>query len=104
LNRNAAHKNTVARTITAEHLAQLTESLGPDRLFADRERSTTSVLLSTGVVLLLDGSLDTRTEAKRIFAALSSHPRYDDCLEDLVKPKKDLEKARKTLRSIKPAS
>jgi len=100
----ANHKNTVARTVTAEVLATMTESLGCQRVLTEREQSTCGCLLSTGVALLLDGSLDTRTQAKRVFAALAQDSRYENALEDLVRPKQDLERARKSLRSITPAS
>lgn len=36
------------------------------------------------IKLLLDGSLDTRTEAKRIFAALVDHEEYDEALSRMV--------------------
>ena len=67
----------------------------------DREQNTLSMLLNCGVVLLADGSADTRTEIKRMFAVLIDHPGFDASLQELVESKKDLDGARRALQSVK---
>ncbi len=47
----AAHKNTVARTVTARMLAAAAERLGAERLFRRRERGTLDTMLAAGVSL-----------------------------------------------------
>jgi hypothetical protein len=92
----------VARTVAAEMLAEMTISLGPDRVFADREKATSSVLVTTGVALLLDGSLDTRTQTKRMFKALAKDERYVNAVESLATDREKFITARKTLRQLAP--
>ncbi len=79
-----SHKNTVARTTSASLLAAVAEKLGQDRLMRRRERATLETMIKSGVQLLKDGSLDTRTEAKKIFKVIMEHQEFQDCLEDAV--------------------
>ena len=36
-----------------------------------------NIIINSGTILLLDGSLDTRSEAKAIFAPLVIHPKFE---------------------------
>jgi hypothetical protein len=58
-----------------------------ERIFAD------------GAVLLVDGSLDVRTHAKRVFAELMTHSKFDAALKEHVK-ENQLKQMQKTLDSI----
>ena len=57
-------------------------------------------MVNLALTLLLDGSLDTRTEAKRTFAVLKNSPHFEERMEFLVENRQDLDKARKTIEQI----
>ncbi|XP_059088939.1 TOG array regulator of axonemal microtubules protein 1-like [Tigriopus californicus] len=94
-----SHKSTVARTTLARLLAEMVEKLGQEAVM--NEASTLEELLDAGIQLILDGSVDTRTEIKRMFKVLINHPSFETALEKYVKSKRDLNHARKALNSLR---
>ena len=46
--------------------------------FEDPNKDTVDLILTSGMHLLLDGSLDVRTEAKTIFTPFISHPKFEE--------------------------
>ena len=46
--------------------------------FKDPNKDTVDLILTSGMHLLLDGSLDVRTEAKTIFTPFISHPKFEE--------------------------
>ena len=115
------HKNGPARTATASLTATLVEAVGPEPWIEmassssgqsesgdmGPNRETVESVLRIGSVLLTDGNLDTRSGAKRIFAVLVRHPRFDPVIFDSYlaymyrESKETLVTLNKTLDSIK---
>ena len=49
-------------------------------IFKDPNRETVNLILTSGTLLLLDGSLDIRTEAKTIFTPIIKHNKFNDVI------------------------
>ena len=64
-------------------------------------RETTELILRTASTLMADGSLDTRSEAKRIFAVLINHEKFDSAIRNVVTNSKEVEKLLKSLSGLK---
>ncbi len=95
----AAHRNTAARTVAARLLGDMAEALGEERIM--RETTTLEKTMGAGLKFLLDGNLDTRVQARRFFAVIADHPDFDCLLEEEVQDRKDLEQARKSIRTMR---
>ena len=65
-------------------------------------RETAELIIRTAATLLADGSLDTRTEAKRIFSVLISHNKFEPALKASVTNQTELGKVTKSLAGLKP--
>lgn len=82
------------------------EKLGSSNLLdnypdAKDNKDTTELILRTAATLLADGSLDTRSEAKRIFAVLINHDKFDAALKAAVTNQTELGKISKSLSGLK---
>ena len=64
-------------------------------------RETTELILRTASTLMADGSLDTRSEAKRIFAVLINHEKFDSALRNAVANPTQVDKLLKSLSGLK---
>ena len=64
-------------------------------------RETTELVLKTASTLMADGSIDTRTEAKRIFAVLISHEKFEPSLRTAVGNPTGVEKILKSISGLK---
>jgi len=64
-------------------------------------RETTELVLKTASTLMADGSIDTRTEAKRIFAVLISHEKFDLALRTAIGNQAEVEKILKSISGLK---
>ena len=95
------HKNTVARTATARTLSDIAEKLGGERIMADAEADVRAIFFKAGAKLIADGSLDTRTEVKRMFSLVVTHDKFQEALEKAVTSKSDLSNAEKPLKNLK---
>lgn len=99
LTRGATHQNAIVRTTTANLCSRIVGRLGSEKIFA-MNRDHRDRLILAGANFLMEGSLDTRNNAKAFFKQLSTHPQYNRTLQDVIPPRiyRNIEKA---LRSIK---
>ena len=95
------HKNTVARTATARTLSDIAEKLGGEKLMVEGEADVRAVFFKAGAKLIADGSMDTRTEIKRMFGLVISNDKFQEALEKAVTDKGDLSNAEKPLKLLK---
>ena len=82
------------------------EKLGSSNLLdnypdAKDNKDTTELIIRTAATLLADGSLDTRSEAKRVFAVLINHDKFDLALRTAVTNQTELGKITKSLNGLK---
>lgn len=86
-------------------IANIVEKIGCDNImegYPDTpNRDMADMLVKTASTLIADGSLDTRTEAKRIFNVLIGHAKFNEALKNAVTSPSQLEKINKTLNSMK---
>lgn len=99
LTRGATHQNSAVRTTTANLCSRIVGRLGCEKIFA-MNREFRDKLILAGANFLMEGSLDTRNNAKALFKQLSVHPQYNRTLLEVIPPQtyRNIEKA---LRSIK---
>lgn len=99
LGRGATHQNSVVRTTTANLCSRIVGRFGCEKIFA-MNREFRDKLILAGANFLMEGSLDTRNNAKALFKQLSVHPQYNRTLLEVIPPQiyRNIEKA---LRSIK---
>lgn len=99
LTRGAAHQNAVVRTTTANLCSRIVSRLGCEKVYT-LNRDCRDKLILAGANFLMEGSLDTRNNAKAFFKQLSTHPHYNRILQEVIPPRiyRNIEKA---LRSIK---
>lgn len=99
LMRGATHQNAVVRTVTANLCSRIVSRVGSEKIFT-MNREHRDRLILAGANFLMEGSLDTRNNAKAFFKQLSNHPHYNRTLQDVIPPRiyRNIEKA---LRSIK---
>ncbi len=93
------------RSAAGRLIANIVEKIGCDNImdgYPDTpNREIADLLVKTASTLIADGSLDTRTEAKRIFSVLIGHPKFNEALKNAVTIPSQLEKINKTLSSMK---
>lgn len=99
LTRGATHPNAIVRTAAANLCSRVVSRLGCDKIFT-MNREYRDKLILAGANFLMEGSLDTRNNAKALFKQLSIHPQYNRTLLEVIPPRiyRNIEKA---LRSIK---
>lgn len=97
--RGANHQNAVVRTASANLCCRVVSRLGCDKVFG-LHRECRDKLILAGANFLMEGSLETRNNAKVFFKQLSNHPHYNRIILDVIPPRiyRNIEKA---LRSIK---
>ncbi|XP_050491068.1 uncharacterized protein LOC126873833 [Bombus huntii] len=96
--RGASHQNAIVRAATARLLASIVDRIGPEHTLI-LPRDVKDKLLSTGAKLLIDGNLDTRNHAKRMFRRLSHCEGFRKALTDAV-PETTLRHIDKTLKTL----
>lgn len=99
LTRGATHQNAIVRTATANLCSRIVSRLGADKIFS-MNREYRDKLILAGANFLMEGSLDTRNNAKAFFKQLSIHPQYNRTLQDVI-PQRIHRNIEKALRSIK---
>lgn len=99
LTRGATHPNAVVRTTTANLCNRIVSRLGYDRVFT-MHREYRDKLILAGAHFLMEGSLDTRNNAKALFKQLSAHPHYSRVLQEVI-PQRIYRNIEKALKSIK---
>lgn len=97
--RGAAHQNAIVRTAAADLCSRVVSRLGCDKTFS-LNRECRDKLILAGANFLMEGSLDTRNNAKVLFKQLSMHPHYNRVLFDVI-PQRIYRNIEKALRSIK---
>lgn len=99
LTRGATHQNAIVRTATANLCSRIVSRLGCEKVYTMNREHRDKLILAVAN-FLMEGSLDTRNNAKAFFKQLSTHPHYNRTLQDVIPPRiyRNIEKA---LRSIK---
>ncbi|CAK9804588.1 TOG array regulator of axonemal microtubules protein 1 [Anthophora plagiata] len=96
--RGASHQNAIVRAATARLLASVVDRIGPEHTLS-LPRDVKDKLLSTGARLLIDGNLDARNHAKRMFRCLMHCEGFRKTLTDAV-PETTLRHIDKTLKTL----
>ncbi|XP_023289505.1 TOG array regulator of axonemal microtubules protein 1-like [Orussus abietinus] len=96
--RGASHQNPIVRATTARLLSDIVERVGPETAMT-LQRDVRDKLLSTGAKLLIDGNLDARNHAKRMFRLLVRCEGFRKALTESV-PDTTLRHIDKTLKSL----
>lgn len=99
LTRGASHQNAIVRTVAANLCSRIVGRVGCDKIFA-MNREHRDKLILAGANFLMEGSLDTRNNAKAFFKQMSIHPHYNRILLDVI-PSRTYRNIEKALRSIK---
>lgn len=99
ITRGANHQNAIVRTAAANLCCRIVSRMGCDKVFG-LHRECRDKLILAGANFLMEGSLETRNNAKVFFKQLSVHPHYNRILLDVIPPRiyRNIEKV---LRSIK---
>ncbi|XP_012535111.1 uncharacterized protein LOC105835962 isoform X2 [Monomorium pharaonis] len=96
--RGASHQNAIVRAATARLLSDITERIGADHIMI-LPRDVKDKLLNAGAKLLMDGNLDARNHAKRMFRRLSRCDGFRKALTDAV-PETTLRHIDKTMKTL----
>ncbi|XP_043522349.1 uncharacterized protein LOC122535154 isoform X2 [Frieseomelitta varia] len=96
--RGASHQNAIVRAATARLLASIVDRIGPQHTLI-LPKDVKDKLLSTGARLLIDGNLDTRNHAKKMFRHLARCEGFRKALTDAV-PETTLRHIDKTLKTL----
>ncbi|XP_043278628.1 uncharacterized protein [Venturia canescens] len=98
VHRGATHQNAIVRATTARLLASIVDRVGPEGIMC-MPRDVREKIIATGAKLLMDGNLEARNQAKRMFRELSRCEVFRKVLKDSV-PEATLRHIDKTLRSL----
>ncbi|KAG5333457.1 TGRM1 protein, partial [Acromyrmex heyeri] len=96
--RGASHQNAIVRAATARLLSDITDRIGPDHIMI-LPRDVRDKLLNTGAKLLMDGNLDARNHAKKMFRRLTRCEGFRKALTDAV-PETTLRHIDKTMKTL----
>ncbi|CAL7945263.1 unnamed protein product [Xylocopa violacea] len=96
--RGASHQNAIVRAATARLLASVVDRIGSEHTLI-LPKDVKDKLLSTGARLLIDGNLDARNHAKRMFRRLTHCEGFRKALVDAV-PDTTLRHIDKTLKTL----
>ncbi|XP_076664822.1 uncharacterized protein LOC143367135 isoform X3 [Andrena cerasifolii] len=96
--RGASHQNAIVRAATARLLASIVDQIGPEHTLM-LPKDVREKLLNTGARLLIDGNLDARNHAKRMFRSLAGCEGFRKALTDAV-PETTLRHIDKTLKTL----
>ncbi|XP_048506851.1 TOG array regulator of axonemal microtubules protein 2-like, partial [Athalia rosae] len=98
VNRGGMHQNAIVRATTGRLLSNIVDRIGVDQAM-NLPREARDKILVTGAKLLIDGNLDARNHAKKIFRGLSHCEGFHKALTDAV-PETTLRHIDKTLRTL----
>ncbi|XP_029050430.2 TOG array regulator of axonemal microtubules protein 1 isoform X2 [Osmia bicornis bicornis] len=96
--RGASHQNAIVRAATARLLASIVDRIGPEHTMI-LPKDVKDKLLSTGARLLIDGNLDARNHAKKMFRRIMGCEGFRKALTDAV-PETTLRHIDKTLKTL----
>lgn len=97
--RGATHPNAIVRATSAALCSRIVLRLGCDKVFS-MNREYRDKLIIAGGNFLMEGSLETRNNAKTMFKQLSIHPNYNRVVMDVI-PRNIYRNIEKSLKSIK---
>ncbi|XP_034942681.1 uncharacterized protein [Chelonus insularis] len=98
VNRGASHQNAIVRAATARLLDSIVDRIGPNQAMS-LPRDVREKLFNSGAKLLMDGNLDARNHAKKMFKKLSTCEGFRKALKDSV-PETTLRHIDKTLKTL----
>ncbi|KAG7203787.1 hypothetical protein KM043_013808 [Ampulex compressa] len=96
--RGGNHQNAIVRAATARLLSEVVDRVGPEHAMI-LPRDVKDKLLNAGAKLLMDGNLDARNHAKKMFRRLTRCEGFRRALTDAV-PETTLRHIDKTLKSL----
>nr|XP_012140693.1 PREDICTED: uncharacterized protein LOC100881202 isoform X1 [Megachile rotundata]XP_012140694.1 PREDICTED: uncharacterized protein LOC100881202 isoform X1 [Megachile rotundata] len=96
--RGASHQNAIVRAATARLLASIVDRIGSEHTMI-LPKDVKDKLLSAGAKLLMDGNLDARNYAKKMFRRLVHCEGFQKALTDAV-PDNTLRHIDKTLKTL----
>ncbi|XP_035717783.1 uncharacterized protein LOC118439769 isoform X1 [Vespa mandarinia] len=96
--RGVSHQNAIVRAATARLLLSIVDRIGAEHAMI-LPRDVRNKLLGSGAKLLMDGNLDARNNAKKIFRRLMNCEGFQKALTDAV-PETTLRHIDKTLKSL----
>ncbi|KAK2580453.1 hypothetical protein KPH14_006196 [Odynerus spinipes] len=96
--RGANHQNAVVRGTTARLLSSIVDRIGAEHAMS-LSRDVRDKLIGTGAKLLMDGNLEARNHAKKMFSRLAHCEGFRKALTDAV-PETTLRHIDKTLKSL----
>ncbi|XP_056349306.1 TOG array regulator of axonemal microtubules protein 1 [Oenanthe melanoleuca] len=99
INGGQRHLHSAVRRCTAQHLGELVQLLGPERLLAGA-RPAAERLLPAIACFAQDSSQHTRYHGRRMLFTMMDHPDLDKTLEKFV-PAKDLPYIKETVGSLR---
>ncbi|XP_027523139.1 TOG array regulator of axonemal microtubules protein 1 [Corapipo altera] len=88
INGGQSHLHSAVRRCTAQHLSELVERLGPERLLGG-PRPAAERLLPASARFAQDSSQQTRYYGRRMLFSMMAHPEFEKALERYI-PAKDL--------------
>ncbi|XP_032917760.1 TOG array regulator of axonemal microtubules protein 1 [Catharus ustulatus] len=97
INGGQSHLHSAVRRCTAQHLGDLAQRLGPERVLA---RPVAERLLPALARFVQDSSQQTRYHGRRMLFSMLAHPDLDKTLEKFVPPK-DLAYIKETVGSLR---
>ncbi|XP_054371277.1 TOG array regulator of axonemal microtubules protein 1 isoform X1 [Molothrus ater] len=99
INGGQSHLHSAVRRCTAQHLGDIVERLGPERVLAGG-RPVAERLLPAMARFVQDSSQQTRYYGRRMLFSMMAHPDLDKILEKFVPPK-DLPYVKETVGSLR---
>ncbi|KAL0109941.1 hypothetical protein PUN28_013527 [Cardiocondyla obscurior] len=96
--RGASHQNAIVRAATARLLSDITDRIGAEHIMIF-PRDVRDKLLNAGAKLLMDGNLDARNHAKKMFRRLTRCEGFRKALMDAV-PETTLRHIDKTMKTL----
>ncbi|XP_071282124.1 TOG array regulator of axonemal microtubules protein 1 isoform X7 [Agelaius tricolor] len=99
INGGQSHLHSAVRRCTAQHLGDIVERLGPERVLAGG-RPVAERLLPAMARFVQDSSQQTRYYGRRMLFSMMAHPDLDKILEKFVPPK-DLPYIKETVGSLR---
>uniref|UniRef100_A0A8U8AYL7 Uncharacterized protein n=1 Tax=Geospiza parvula TaxID=87175 RepID=A0A8U8AYL7_GEOPR len=99
INGGQSHLHSAVRRCTAQHLGDIVERLGPERVLA-AGRPVAERLLPAMARFVQDSSQQTRYYGRRMLFSMMAHPDLDKILEKFV-PAKDLPYIKETVGSLR---
>ncbi|XP_027561201.1 TOG array regulator of axonemal microtubules protein 1 [Neopelma chrysocephalum] len=99
INGGQSHLHSAVRRCTAQHLAELVERLGPERVLGG-PKPAAERLLPASARFAQDSSQQTRYYGRRMLFSMMAHPEFEKALEKYI-PAKDLPYIKDSVASLR---